>query len=93
MSKLIIIIVAIILLSGLALWIQSGERRSIKNWATSQGWEVIKVHGHMTCIGTPFYWKHKNTMIWELDVNNHGVNEKWWVRPGVFSDEHIKDEK
>ena len=54
--------------------------------------DVINVSGHMTNIGSPFYWQPKNTLIWELDVNNHGVIEKWWVRPGLFYDDHIKSE-
>ena len=92
MKKLILIIFLVVIVVGVETCHYTYKKNSIKEWATSQGWEVINVSGHMTTIGSPFYWQPKNTLIWELDVNNHGVMEKWWVRPGLFYDDHIKSE-
>ena len=63
------------------------EKRSINKWAQSNGQTVISYESHMTTIGTPFFWKPKNSFIWEVELSN---GEKWWVRHGVFYDDHIK---
>ena len=91
--KQILIIIALVILVAVILGskIEAGKD-SVKNWATKNQYQIVNIETHMTIFGTPYNWLNKGENIFEVDIKTKdGKSEKWWIRPGVFSDDYEKE--
>jgi hypothetical protein len=62
-----------------------------KKFAEKRDCTAVSIDWHLTTFNTPFFWKNRNTLIWEITLSN---GETWFMRPCLLSnDEWIKNEK
>jgi hypothetical protein len=69
------------------------DKDKIEWWAKRNHYKIIDTEWHMTTIGSPFYYVHKNCYIYEVDlITPDGKTEHWWVRNNPISkDDYVKE--
>lgn len=82
---IIVLIICVAVIVGYS--IESGKEE-VHQWAKERGVQVKSIEVHLTQFGTPFYYLHKGTHIYEVDLTN---GEKWWCRNGFFGNDWEKD--
>ena len=60
------------------IYVYNSNETECQNFAKSKGSQVLSIERHWTTFGTPYYWKDKNTFIWEVKLSN---GETWFMRP------------
>ena len=92
MKSILIIIFGIIIVIGFSIWNYSSQEDSIREWAISKNYKIDSIKSHLTSIGTPFYFVHKNRFIFEVWITtDNDKKEHWWIRKCIFEDDYIKD--
>jgi hypothetical protein len=63
------------------IYAYNSNKTECQKFAKSQGSSILSIERHWTTIGTPYYWKDKNTLIWEVKLSN---GETWFMRPNFL---------
>lgn len=84
---------AILIMPFLINWRINMDHDEIETWAKGKDYKVIDTEIHLTTIGTPFYYAHKNCFIYGVKVETtSGKKEHWWVRNNPFSNnDYVKE--